>query len=98
MNQSSVIGAALLVAYVIFVINKEELPCYFQVLGIATSAQCATPLTTSGCGSSTSGSGTGARSPILPGHSGSGILGTIGSIGGGVLGGVLSGGGGLGPF
>jgi hypothetical protein len=96
MNQSSVIGAALLIAYIIFVINKGELPCYFQVLGIATAAQCPTPLTTSGCGSSAS-TASGANA-ILPGRTGGiNVGGIIGGIGG-IIGGLGGLGGGLGPI
>lgn len=40
MNQTSVIGGSLLLAFVVFVIVRGELPCYFQVLGVATDAQC----------------------------------------------------------
>lgn len=40
MPQSSVIAASLVIAFVIFVINRGELPCYLQLLGIATQANC----------------------------------------------------------
>lgn len=40
MNQTSVIGGALLLAFAIFVIVRGELPCYFQTLGVATDAAC----------------------------------------------------------
>lgn len=40
MSQTSIIAGSLLLAYVVFVIVRGELPCYFQVLGIATSAGC----------------------------------------------------------
>ena len=40
MTHSSVIAGSLVLAYVIFVINKGELPCYLQLLGIATAANC----------------------------------------------------------
>lgn len=42
MNQTSVIAGGLLVAYFIFVVRRGELPCYLQVLGVATSASCPT--------------------------------------------------------
>lgn len=92
MNQSSVIGAALLVAYIIFVIYKGELPCWFKLLGIATSAQCSATLVQSQCAAATSTTASGA-SAILGGlgaRGGSGTLGTIlGNIGvGGSIGGI----------
>lgn len=67
MNQSSVIGAALAVAYVIFVINRGELPCWFQVLGIATAAQCSSQLQSSSCPTS---SGTGQQQTQATGGTG----------------------------
>ena len=80
MNQSSVIGAALALAYVIFVVTKGELPCYLSLLGIATAAGCPPNLQPAGCGTSTATSTTsGGSSPsigiTLPG------LGSIGSSG-----------------
>lgn len=44
MDQSSVIGAALVVAYVVFVISKGELPCWLQILGIPTGGNCSQTL------------------------------------------------------
>lgn len=40
MSQTSVIAGSLIVAYFVFVIVRGELPCYLQVLGIATDANC----------------------------------------------------------
>jgi hypothetical protein len=60
MNQSSVIGASLLIAYVIFIITKGELPCYLSLLGIATATGCPPNLQPAGCG----GTGTATSSSI----------------------------------
>jgi hypothetical protein len=87
MNQSSVIGASLVVAYAVFIITKGELPCYLTVLGIATASGCPQPLQPAGCG------GTGS-STTTTGGVGS-TLGNIGSILGGV-GSILRGIGGIG--
>ena len=92
MNQSSVIGAALIVAYVIFVITKGELPCYLAVLGISTPSGCPQNLQPPGCGGSsttttTGGGGTGIGiniNPILGGGGGGGGIGLGGGIGIGV--------------
>lgn len=48
MSQTSVIAASLLLAYVVFVIVRGELPCYFQVLGISTAASCPKGTVTTG--------------------------------------------------
>ena len=112
MNQSSVIGASLVIAFVIFVIYKGQLPCYLQVMGIATASGCPQNLQPAGCtGTSTNagtsaGSGSGVTvSPVVnignpfrnvPGGGGGGI--GIGGIGIG-LGGIGIGlGGGVGPI
>lgn len=62
MNQSSVIGAALVVAYVIFVVTKGELPCYLSVLGIATATNCPHDLQPAGCAGATTAATTGGGS------------------------------------
>lgn len=71
MNQASAIGASLLIAYIVFVIYKGELPCYLQVLGISPpgGAPCPSNLQPPGCNptqpaATSSGGGTGVR-PIL---------------------------------
>ena len=76
MNQASVIGAALVIAYVIFVITKGELPCYMSVLGIATASKCPPALTPPGCTGSTSSTTTSSTT----GGGGTGITITPGCI------------------
>jgi hypothetical protein len=97
MSQSSVIAGGLLLAYFIFITVRGELPCYLQVLGVATDAQCpqgnvnasgaicsgtsGTTTTTSG-GSGASGSGGGSVGSGGSGvGSGTGIGSTIGTNG-----------------
>ena len=90
MNQSSVIGAALVVAYVVFVVSKGELPCYLTLLGISTASGCPQPLQPAGCGGTATSTSTGSPSVgITLGGSGPSVgitlptfgsgLGTIGS-------------------
>lgn len=40
MNQTSIIAGALIVAFIVFVTVRGELPCYLKVLGISTGAAC----------------------------------------------------------
>ena len=85
MNQTSVIGGSLIFAFVIFVIVRGELPCYLQILGIATDAQCPKgTVSTSGLGQQI----VPAATPISQGGTGLGIFGTnnpagFGSVGSG---------------
>lgn len=67
MNQSSVIAGSLLLAFVIFVIVRHELPCYLNVLGISTGAGC--PLGTisaTGIVGAVAGAAAGAAAGTLP--------------------------------
>lgn len=66
MNQSAVIGAALIIAYAIFIITKGELPCYLQILGISTAAGCPPNLQPQGCGASTTGTSGGLGLSVNP--------------------------------
>lgn len=75
MNQSSIIAGSLLLAYVIFVINKGELPCYLQLLGIATDAQCPKGQAVAPVGATTGATGATGTTiglNILPSRGGSG--------------------------
>lgn len=45
MNQTSAIAAALIIAFVVFVTVRGELPCYLEVLGISTGGQCSVSAT-----------------------------------------------------
>lgn len=40
MNQTSIIAGALIVAFIVFITVRGELPCYLKVLGISTGAAC----------------------------------------------------------
>jgi hypothetical protein len=100
MSQTSIIAGGLLLAYFIFITVRGELPCYLQVLGVSTDAQCPQGNVTAGdqicSGSSTvstsgtsSSNSTGTGSGIgLGGLGNTGIGSTIGS--GGCLYGVCS--------
>jgi hypothetical protein len=81
MNQSSVIGASLIVAYAVFIVYKGELPCYLTVLGISSATGCPQALQPAGCSGGSSSTST----------IGSTLGGTVGSAAGGILGGILSG-------
>ena len=104
MSQSSVIAGSLLLAYVIFVITKGELPCYLQLLGIATQASCpkgqaVAAVGTTGATGATGATGVSIGLGLLPSRGGgsSGI--GIGSIGiGGINIGIGGIGGGIGGF
>lgn len=76
MTQTSIIAGSLLLAFGVFVITRGELPCYLQVLGVATDAQCpAGSVSVTGLQAPTAATGT----QFLGGSVGSGgILGNIG--------------------
>lgn len=40
MSQSSSIAAALIIAFIVFITVRGQLPCYFNILGIATGGGC----------------------------------------------------------
>ena len=40
MNQSSIIAAALIVAFIVFITVRGELPCWLAVFGISSGANC----------------------------------------------------------
>lgn len=73
MTQTSVIAGSLLLAFGVFVITRGELPCYLQVLGVATDAQCpAGEVSITGLTAPTS------NTSSIVGSAGSGLLGGIG--------------------
>lgn len=56
MSQTSIIAGALIIAYIVFVTVRGELPAYLAMLGVGGSSA----VTPSGCATSTGGtSGTG---------------------------------------
>lgn len=65
MNQTSVIVAALVVAFLVFITVRGELPCYFQALGISSTGN---------------NSATGAGCPKGQGGSVSSATGVLGAI------------------
>lgn len=40
MNQSSAIAGSLVIAFIVFITVRGELPCYMEVLGISSKGQC----------------------------------------------------------
>lgn len=40
MSQTSAIAAGLVIAFIVFVTVKSELPCYLEVMGISTGGSC----------------------------------------------------------
>lgn len=47
MNQTSIIAAALLAAFIVFITIRSELVQYFQVIGLAAGTPCSGPAQTS---------------------------------------------------
>ena len=41
MSQTSVIAGSLVIAFIVFITVRGQLPCYLEVLGISTAGQCA---------------------------------------------------------
>ena len=83
MSQTSVIAGGLLLAYFIFIVVRGELPCYLQVLGVATDAQCpsgnVSSTQTQICSGTTTTTSTGSTGSTGSG-SPSGGIGSIGSL------------------
>lgn len=80
MNQTSVIAAALVLGYIVFVTVRGELPVWLQVLGITPglSGPTTTPAPAGGGkGSSSGGTGGGTNVPLPPGANAPGSSGGI---------------------
>lgn len=83
MSQTSVIGGALFLAFAIFIVVRGDLPCYLQVLGVATDAQCPIgDLTQSSAPATTT-------TTTITGGGGSSFLGGIGVGIGNRIGGII---------
>jgi hypothetical protein len=90
MSQTSIIAGGLLLAYFIFITVRGELPCYLQVLGVSTDAQCPQGNVTAG-NQICSGSSTVSTSNSTGSTGSSGTGGTGSGIGSGGLGGIGTG-------
>ncbi len=76
MNQTSAIAGSLIVAFIVFVTVRGELPCYMQVLGIATDSAC--PV---GTASGTASSVSSGNRFVAGGSSGVGVCGSVNGLG-----------------
>ena len=70
MSQTSIIGGALLLAYLVFIVVNNELSCWLEVLGISSTGCCSAI----GAGSANVGS---QGSITISGSPGSGNVGTV---------------------
>lgn len=48
MSQTSIIAGAFIVAFVVFITVRGELPCYLEVLGISSGGTCQSPAMNAG--------------------------------------------------
>lgn len=66
MSQTSAIAGSIILAFIVFITVRSELPCYLGVLGISSGAggKCPSPKIGSTSTSSTSSSGAGG-SPVF---------------------------------
>lgn len=74
MSQTSIIAAGLVVAWLVFVTVRNELPCYLQVLGISSSG--------GSCPSGTAPSGTTPSNTASAENLTSNLLGEVTGVGG----------------